>query len=110
MDSYIEVPEEAATAPASRAPWGLADMAKAIGIVIALTVLISFPAAVIADLVAGDRDIEDDPTALTIVLGLSIVLEALMLWTAFRFSVRSTADLHARTEGPSPGAGISRSR
>ncbi len=87
MDSYTAAPEAPPAGP-SRAPWGLADMAKAIGIVIALTVLISIPSALIAEVVAGDRDIEDHPTALTIVLALSIVLEGLMLWTAYRFGVQ----------------------
>jgi len=86
MDSYTVAPEAPPAEP-SRAPWGFADMAKAVGLVIALTVLISIPSAVIAEVVAGDRDNEDHPTALTIVLALSIVLEGLMLWTAYRFAV-----------------------
>lgn len=88
MDSYTVAPVEAPPAETSRAPWGLLDMAKAIAIVIALTFLISLPAALIADVIAGDRAIEDDPTALSIVLALSVVLEGLMLWTAYRFSVQ----------------------
>lgn len=88
MDLYaLAEPPEAPPAGTSRVPWGLADMAKAIGIVILLTILISIPSALIADLVAGDRDFEDDAVALSIVLGLTIVLEGLMLWTAYRFSV-----------------------
>ena len=88
MDRYTVAPVEAPPPGASRAPWGIADMAKAVGIVILLTFLISIPAALVADVIAGDQDIEDDPTALSILLGISIVLEALMLWTAYNFSVR----------------------
>ena len=108
MDSYIAVPEDAPPADTSRAPWGLLDMAKAIGIVIALTVLISLPAALVADSLAGDEGIEEDATALTIVLALSIVLEGLMLWTAYRFSVaKYRLDLSALgLSRPSRGAWI----
>ncbi len=87
MDSYTAAPEAPPAEPA-RPPWGLADMAKAIAIVIALTILISIPAALAADAIAGDRDFEEDPTALSIVLALSVVLEGLMLWTAYRFGVQ----------------------
>ena len=88
MDSYTLAPEEATPTPPRRAPWGFADMSKAIGIVISLTFAIAIPSALVAGAIAGSRDVEDDPTALTIVLALSVVLEALMLWTAFRFSVK----------------------
>lgn len=88
MDDYTAVAESLPAAPEGRTPWGHADMAKAIGFVILLTILISIPASLIADEVAGGKDVEDDATALSIVLGLTIVLEALMLWAASRFSVR----------------------
>ena len=89
MDDFtVDVADAPAAAPEGRTPWGFADMAKAIGIVILLTFLISIPPALAAGAIAGDRDIEDHPTALTIVLALSVVLEGLMLWTAYRFSVQ----------------------
>ncbi len=53
MDSYTVAPVEPSPVETSRAPWGLADMAKAIAIVIALTVLISLPGAVIADVIVS---------------------------------------------------------
>ena len=88
MDSYTVAPPEQPPIEDARTPWGFADMAKAIAIVILLTIVLSIPPAIIANIVAGDRDIEDHPTALTIVLAISIVLEGLMLWTAYRFSVQ----------------------
>jgi len=82
----------AAVVPAAdrgdRAPWGLADMAKAVALVILLTVLASIPAAIVAAAIAGGADVNDNPNSLAIVLGISVVLEGLMLWTAFRFSVQ----------------------
>jgi len=82
----------AAGAPAAtredRAPWGLADMAKAVALVILLTVVASIPAAIVAAAIAGGSDVNDNPNSLAIVLGISVVLEGLMLWTAYRFSVQ----------------------
>lgn len=77
-----------AAAPADRVPWGLADMAKAVALVILLTVVASIPAAIVAAAIAGSSDVNDNPNSLAIVLGISVVLEGLMLWTAYRFSVQ----------------------
>ena len=71
-----------------RAPWGLGDMLKAIGIVVVGTIVISIVSALIAILVAGDLDLEEDPTALTIVLLANAVLEIVLLTTAAHFSLR----------------------
>ena len=50
-------------------PWGLADMAKAVGLVILLTILFSLPAAFLATVLAGrSSDLEDSPAALTVLL------------------------------------------
>ena len=70
------------------ASWTLADIGKAIGIVILGTIVASVPPAIVADLIAGSGAIEDDPTALTIALGASIFLEVFLLGTALHFSVR----------------------
>lgn len=76
-------------APAGpRVPWGLADMGKAIGLVILGVIAISVPAAFVASLVAGDADIDQDPDALAVVLGASLVLEAVILLSAALFSLR----------------------
>lgn len=80
--------EPAAPPRGGRAPWGISDMLKAIGIVIVGTMAVSIPAALLAvEIAGGADDIEDDPSALSIVLGASLVLEVLLLFTAFRFSV-----------------------
>src|SRR6266571_1279077 len=72
-----------------RMPWGLGDMAKAIGLVILLTILFALPAAFLATLLAGrSSDLEDSPAALTVLLGISFFLEAFMLSCALYFSVR----------------------
>jgi membrane protease YdiL (CAAX protease family) len=73
---------------ATGARWTLKDIGKAIGIVILGTIVASIPPTIVAALIAGSEDIEDDPTALTIALGASIFLELFLLGTALYFSVR----------------------
>ncbi len=88
------------SASPARTPWGIGDMGRAIGLVIGLTILVSIPAAVIATVLAGGSNLEDDPAALTVVLLISVFLESFMLGCAFAFSIRkyrvSWADLGLR--------------
>jgi len=83
-----------------RTPWGFADMALAVGVIVLLTVLVSIPVAFIGNALAGDLDVEDDPEALTVVLIASLFLEAIILVAAAAFSIRkyraSWADLGLR--------------
>lgn len=72
----------------ARAPWGYGDMLKAIGLIILGTLIFSIPAAIVAAIIADGGSLEEDPTALTIVLGAGIFLELLMLGAAVQFSVR----------------------
>ena len=78
-------PEEPAR---RRAPWGIADILKAVGLVVAGTLAVAVLAALIADAVAGSGELEKDPAALSIVLAVSLGLELLLLFTALHFSVR----------------------
>ena len=70
-----------------RRPWGYGDILKAIAIVIVGTLIVTVPAALLADSFA-EGAIEDDATALSIVLGASLFLELLLLSSAVWFSVR----------------------
>ena len=83
-----------------RTPWGLADMAKAIGIVLAASLVILVPAAAVAAVLAGDSDLSENDEALTVTLSASLVLELFLGASAVRFSVRkyrlSWADLGLR--------------
>ena len=94
------VPLQVRARAGPRVPWGLADIAKAIGLVILGIIAISVPAAFVASLVAGDADIDQDPDALAVVLGASLVLETVILLSAALFSLRkyrvSWADLGLR--------------
>ena len=76
---------------ADRAPWTPTDIAKAIGIVVAVLIGTSIPASIIALVIAGSEDIEKDSLALTIALAASVFLEIGLLWTAVHFSIRKYA-------------------
>ena len=73
---------------AAGVPWTLTDIGKAIGVVIIGTIVASVPPTIVAGIIAGSEEIEDDPTALTIALGASIFLELFLVGTALWFSVR----------------------
>jgi len=74
--------------PASGAPWTLTDICKAIGLVVLVLIVSSIPASIVALVIAGGREIEQDPTALTVTLAASAFLELALLFTAVHFSVR----------------------
>jgi len=100
QDEYA-VPLTISRPPAPpRVPWGYADMAKAIGLVILGVIAVSVPAAFIASLLAGDAGIDKDPGALAVVFGASLIVEGVILLSAALFSLRkyhvSWADLGLR--------------
>jgi membrane protease YdiL (CAAX protease family) len=71
-----------------RAAWGIGDMLKAIGVIVAGLFISGIPLVLLAEAVAGDRAIEDDPNAWAIVLAANFVVEALFVGTAYWFGVR----------------------
>ena len=71
-----------------RTPWGYADMAMAIGIVIGGTILVALPAAVVAALIAGGSDVSSDDAALAVLLGANLLLELFLLVAVALFTVR----------------------
>src|SRR3990172_2055728 len=83
--------EQTAAAPPDsrgRTPWGYADMAMAIGIVIGGGFLVGLPAAAVAAVIAGGSNIESDHAALAVVLGANLLLEFFLLATVALFTVR----------------------
>lgn len=71
------------------APWTILDMLKGIGIVIVTLLVVSIVAALVGLAIVGDPDeIEDNATALTIVLAASIPFEIALGLVAYHFSVR----------------------
>jgi membrane protease YdiL (CAAX protease family) len=83
-------PPEPPTPPVpsrDRAPWGYADMAMAIGIVIGGTILVAAPFVAVAAVIAGDADLGEDDTALAVVLGANILLELFLLLAVALFTV-----------------------
>jgi len=83
--------EQVAEPPGSgggRAPWGYADMAKAVGVVIGGTILAALPVAVIAAIIASGSDIDEGDAELAVALGANLLLEMLLLVAVAMFSVR----------------------
>src|SRR3972149_2712157 len=70
-----------------RTPWGYADMAKAVGIVIGGTILVALPAAAAAAVIAGGSDIDSDHAALAVLLGANLLLELFLLVAVALFTV-----------------------
>ena len=70
-----------------RTPWGYADMAMAIGIVIGGTILLALPAAAMAAVIAGGSDIDNDKAALAVLLGANLLLELFLLVAVALFTV-----------------------
>ncbi len=88
MDSYTLAPEVAPPTPPSRAPWGFADMARAIALVILGTLISLVPVALLVYFIADGGNAEEDPTALTVTIGSSAVLQVLMVYAVYRFGIR----------------------
>jgi membrane protease YdiL (CAAX protease family) len=70
-----------------RTPWGYADMAMAIGIVIGGTFLVGAPLAMVAVLIAGGADLGDDDIATAILLGATLLAEVFLLLAVALFTV-----------------------
>ncbi len=99
--------------PPGTTPWGVGDMARAIGLVAGGIFAVSIPAALLAAMLAGDLGLRGDrasplgcglsicarrivaevklddvPIALAVILGAGFFVELFLLFTAVNFSVR----------------------
>jgi membrane protease YdiL (CAAX protease family) len=70
-----------------RSPWGYADMAKAIAVVVGALIVVSIPVIAVLSAVGGEMD-DDDEAVVTAGIGLTFVLEGFLLLAAALFSVR----------------------
>ncbi len=70
-----------------RTPWGYADMAMAIGVVIGALVLLSVPVIIILGVVGGGEIEDDDEAVIAVTLGAAFILEGFLLLAAALFSV-----------------------
>ena len=80
-------PEAAAASQPAKAPWGVGDILKAIGVVVLGLIAVSVPIAILADAIA-DGDIEDDALALTLTLLGSLLFEFVLVGAVLLFSMR----------------------
>lgn len=82
-------PEPGPSSGQPHVPWTVADLLRAIGLVILGILVISTAAAGIGAVIAGSVDeIDSDPLALTVLLAFSIPLEITFFLVALRFSVQ----------------------
>ena len=72
----------------SGVPWGFTDIFKAIGVLVGGLIVTGIPMYLIADAIAGDNKIEDDPNAWALVLVSNFVVQFMMIGGAYWFSVR----------------------
>lgn len=70
-----------------RTPWGYADMAMAVGVVIGATILVVTPAAAVAVVIAGDEDLSENDTAMSLLLGANLLLEIFLFMAVALFTV-----------------------
>jgi len=73
--------------PEDRTPWGYADMAMAIGIVIGSLVVISIPIIVIVSAFAGGNLEDGSDAERALEVGISFLLEGVLLLVAAMFSI-----------------------
>jgi membrane protease YdiL (CAAX protease family) len=83
-------PPGAGEALAGEAPvsWGTREILQAIAVIVGGVILASIPIYLLASLVAGDKNIDDDPYSLAIQFLASLAFQMAALWTAWWFSVR----------------------
>jgi membrane protease YdiL (CAAX protease family) len=79
---------QAGQAPDGRVPWGYGDIIKAIFVVVGGLIASGIPFLILAEIVAGDETVEDDPTAWAIVLGANFAVQALFIGSAWWFGPR----------------------
>jgi membrane protease YdiL (CAAX protease family) len=87
---------ELATSPAptlhgdgpGRVPWGVREILLAIAVVVGGVILASIPIFLLADWVAGDKKLDEDPNALAIQLVASAFFQFAAFGAAWWFSVR----------------------
>ncbi len=80
--------DEAAAPRQGRTPWGYADMAMAIAVVIGSVILVLIPIILIIGIVTGGEIDDDDESITAVTIGAGFLLEAVLLLAVALFSVR----------------------
>ena len=81
-------PTDEAAAPKGRTPWGYADMAMAIAVVVGSVFVVLIPIIIVIGIVTGGDIDDDDESVTAVTIGAGFLLEALLLFAAALFSVR----------------------
>jgi membrane protease YdiL (CAAX protease family) len=75
------------TVAGTRTPWGVGDIALAMGMVVAGAIFLAVPLGTAATLVAAQGQVDQDPLATALLLGASMGVELLLLAAAIVLSV-----------------------
>ncbi len=80
-------PTDEAAAPKGRTPWGYADMAMAIAVVVGSVIIVLIPIIIVIGIVAGGEIDDDDESVTAVTIGAGFLLEALLLLAVALFTV-----------------------
>ncbi len=80
-------PADEAAAPKGRTPWGYADMAMAIAVVIGSVIIIFIPIIVIIGIVTGGEIEDDDDSVTAVTIGFGFLLEVVLLLAVALFTI-----------------------
>ena len=81
-------PTDETAAPRDRTPWGYADMAMAIAVVIGSVIIVLIPIIFIIGIVAGGEIDDDDEPVTAVTIGAGFLLEAVLILAVALFTVR----------------------
>ena len=81
-------PTDDVAALKGRTPWGYADMAMAIAVVVGSVFVVLIPIIIVIGIVTGGELDDDDESVTAVTIGAGFLLEALLLLAAALFSVR----------------------
>lgn len=82
------VPVDEAPAPKDRTPWGYADMAMAIAVVVGSVFVVLIPIIIVIGLVTSGELEDEDDSVTAVTLGAGFLLEVLLLIAVALFTVR----------------------
>ena len=81
-------PTDEAAAPKDRTPWGYADMAMAIAVVVGSVFVVLLPIIVVIGLVTSGEIDDDDESVTAVTIGAGFLLEVVLILAVALFTVR----------------------
>ncbi len=81
-------PADEATTPKDRTPWGYADMAMAIAVVVGSVIVVLIPIIIVIGIVTGGDMDDDDESVTAVTIGAGFLLEVVLLLAVALFTVK----------------------